>query len=62
MAARKVKKTAPVRPEARQLRDTLDSPVRVSAKDPLKVKGDALDSRLRRIRNEKRHSLVEVIG
>lgn len=62
MAARKVKRTALVRPEARQLRDTLDAGRHVSARDPLKIKSEALDDRLRRIHSEKRDSLVEVVG
>jgi len=62
MAARRVKQSGSNRPEAVRLRNTLDAPQRVSATDPLRLRREDLDERIRELRRASRSSLVEVIG
>jgi len=61
MAARKVGSSRSVRPEAVRLRATLSASTRATApRDPLKVRRDALDGKLRALRSLPK-TLVEAI-
>jgi hypothetical protein len=61
MAARRVKSSRSVRPEALRLRATLRANTRGTAPgDPLKVRRDTLDGELRALRSQ-RKTLVEAI-